>query len=174
MPIQLRPMTPADAAAVLRIYGEGIATGHATFQSDIPSWEEFDAGKLAAPRLVAEREGEILGWAALSTVSSRCVYAGVAEMSVYVAAAARGEGVGRALLEGIVGASEAAGIWTLQAGIFPENTASIAMHEKCGFTRLGTLERLGFMRHGPMAGQWRDVLMMQRRSATVGIDPPEA
>ena len=166
----IRPMTAADAEPVLRIYGEGIATGHATFQRDIPGWADFDAGKLATPRLVAETDGDVAGWAALSPVSSRCVYAGVAEMSVYVAAAARGRGVGLALLKAIVTASEAAGIWTLQAGIFPENEASIALHARCGFKPLGRLERLGRMEHGPLAGRWRDVLMMQRRSDVAGTD----
>ncbi|WP_300541154.1 GNAT family N-acetyltransferase [Maricaulis sp.] len=168
--IEIRPMAPGDADAVLRIYGEGIATGHATFESTTPSWPEFDAGKLAEPRLVAVDDGEILGWAALSSVSSRCVYGGVGEMSVYVAESARGRGVGRALLAGIVEASEAQGIWMLQAGIFPENTASIALHERYGFKRLGVLEGLGKMPHGPLAGHWRDVLQMARRSRVAGID----
>ena len=119
---------------------------------------------------MAETDGDVAGWAALSPVSSRCVYAGVAEMSVYVAAAARGRGVGLALLKAIVTASEAAGIWTLQAGIFPENEASIALHARCGFKPLGRLERLGRMEHGPLAGRWRDVLMMQRRSDVAGTD----
>ena len=167
---EIRPMAPGDADAVLRIYGEGIATGHATFESTTPSWPEFDAGKLDAPRLVAVDDGEILGWAALSPVSSRCVYGGVGEMSVYVAEAARGRGAGRALLEAMVEASEAAGIWMLQAGIFPENEGSIALHERCGFKPLGRLEGLGRMGYGPLAGQWRDVLMMQRRSTVVGVD----
>lgn len=163
-------MTTADADAVLRIYGDGIATGHATFETETPSWTAFDTGKLARPRLVAEGDGGIQGWAALSPVSSRCVYGGVAEVSVYVAAAGRGRGIGRALLAALVEASEAAGIWLLQAGIFPENAASIALHERCGFTPMGRFRGMGRMAVGPMAGQWRDVLVMQRRSTVVGVD----
>lgn len=166
----LRPMKAPDAAAVLAIYGEGIATGHATFESHVPDWAHFDAGKMASPRLVAELNGQVAGWAALSPVSSRCVYGGVGEVSVYVAGAARGRGIGRALLEALVAASEAEGIWMLNAGIFTENTASIALHEGCGFKRLGVQKGLGKMGHGPMAGQWRDVLLMQRRSEVVGVD----
>jgi len=164
-------MTPADAPAVLAIYAGGIATGHATFESAAPDWVHFDDSKLAAPRLVAvDGEGAIAGWAALSPVSSRCVYGGVGEVSVYVAASARGQGLGRVLLEALVLASEAEGLWTLTAGIFAENTASIRLHEQCGFERLGVRRRLGKMNHGPMAGQWRDVVQMERRSSVVGVD----
>jgi len=167
----LRPMTPADAPDVLAIYAEGIATGHATFESAAPDWVHFDGGKLAAPRLVSlDADGGVTGWAALSPVSSRCVYGGVGEVSVYVAEAARGKGLGRVLLQALVEASEAAGLWTLTAGIFAENTASIRLHEQCGFERLGLRRGLGKMGHGPMAGQWRDVVQMERRSAVVGID----
>lgn len=162
-PLLVRAMTAADWPRVREIYGEGIETGHATFQTAPPAWEDWDAGHLPAPRLVAESGGEVAGWAALSPVSKRAVYAGVAEVSVYVADAARGRGVGHALLEDLVRASEAAGIWTLQAGIFPENAASVALHERCGFRRVGVRERLGAMQ-----GRWRDVLLMERRSRTVG------
>lgn len=160
------PMLPDDADAVLAIYAEGIATGQATFQTDVPSWDEWDAGHLGAPRLVARTEdGRVLGWCALSPISRRPVYAGVAEESVYVAAAARGQGVGRALLEAMVQASEDAGIWTMQGGIFPENAASIAVHAACGFRIVGTRSRIG--RH---FGRWRDVVLMERRSLVVGTE----
>jgi phosphinothricin acetyltransferase len=158
-------MTAADWPRVREIYAEGIATGHATFQTAPPAWEEWDAGHLGAPRLVALLGGEVAGWAALSPVSRRPVYAGVVEVSVYVADAARGRGLGRLLLGELVHASEAAGIWTLQAGIFPENTASLALHERCGFRRVGLREQLGAMQ-----GRWRDVLLMERRSRTVGAE----
>lgn len=157
-------MAPADAEAVIRIYAEGIATGEATFQTEAPAWAEWDAAHLRSPRLVARGAGgRVLGWCALSPVSRREVYAGVVEESVYVEAAARGKGVGHALLEAMVAASEAAGIWTLQAGIFPENAASIALHEACGFRVVGLRERIG--RH---PGGWRDVVLMERRSKLTG------
>lgn len=160
------PMLPDDAGAVLAIYADGIATGDATFQTGVPSWEEWDANHLGAPRLVARTEdGRILGWCALSPISRRPVYAGVAEVSVYVGAAARGQGVGRALLAATVQASEDAGLWTLQAGIFPENEASIALHAACGFRIVGTRERIG--RH---LERWRDVTLMERRSRVVGAE----
>ncbi len=156
-------MTPADYPAVAEIYREGIATGHATFNTEAPSWEAWDKGHLAHCRLVAVDREQLRGWAALSAVSDRCVYGGVAEVQVYVGAAARGRGVGRALLEGLSAAAEGQGIWTLQAGIFPENTASIALHERAGYRLVGRRERLG-----QMNGWWRDVLLFERRSAVVG------
>ena len=160
------PMLPDDADQVLAIYADGIATGNATFQTDVPSWEEWDANHLGAPRLVARTaDGRVLGWCALSPISRRPVYAGVAEVSVYVSAAARGRGVGRALLQATVQASEDAGLWTLQAGIFSENAASIALHAACGFRIVGTRERMG--RH---LDRWRDVTLMERRSRVVGTD----
>ncbi len=169
--ITIRTMTAADADAVLTIYGEGIATGHATFEAAAPDWSHFDAGKLATPRLVAlDATGRIAGWAVLSATSSRCVYGGVAEVTLYVAKAARGQGVGRHLLQALIAASEAAGIWTLVAGVFVENLGSIALHERCGFERLGVRRGLGRMGYGPMAGQWRDVLMLERRSTVAGVD----
>ncbi|WP_295693500.1 GNAT family N-acetyltransferase [uncultured Maricaulis sp.] len=168
--ISIRTMMPADVSAVLAIYAEGIATGHATFESTAPDWAHFDESKLAAPRLVSlDADGGVTGWAALSPVSSRCVYGGVGEVSVYVAEAARGQGLGRALLEALVVASEAEGLWTLTAGVFAENAASIRLHEQCGFERLGVRRRLGKMSHGPMTGQWRDVVQMERRSTVVGV-----
>jgi phosphinothricin acetyltransferase len=158
-------MTSSDWPSVAKIYREGIATGHATFSTDAPSWESWDAAHLGHSRLVAVEGGEVLGWAALIAVSDRCVYAGVAEESVYVGAAARGRGVGRALLEGLIAASEAQGIWTLQAGIFPENAASVVLHEKLGFRLVGRRERLGQM----ASGEWRDVLLFERRSTKIGV-----
>ena len=159
-------MTAGDAVAVLDIFRAGIATGDATFQTEVPGWEEWDAMHLAAPRLVARAaDGTVLGWCALSPVSRRAVYAGVCEESVYVAPSARGRGVGRALLEAMVRESEAAGIWTLQTGIFPENAASLALHDACGFRVLGVRERIG--RHH---GRWRDVVFMERRSRRAGGD----
>jgi L-amino acid N-acyltransferase YncA len=161
--MHVRSMTPTDWPAVRAIYEEGIATGNATFQLEAPTWEEWDAGHLDGCRLIAERAGDIAGWAAASAVSGRCVYAGVAEVSIYVAAAARGGGIGARLLAALITESERAGIWTLQAGIFPENLPSIAVHERCGFRVVGRRERLGRMN-----GQWRDVLLLERRSRSVG------
>jgi phosphinothricin acetyltransferase len=158
-------MQPADWEAVRAIYLQGIATGNATFEQNAPEWAAWDAGHLPAPRLIARaRDGAVLGWAALSPVSGRCVYAGVAEVSVYIAERARGQGVGSALLQRLVDESEAAGIWTLQAGIFPENTASVALHHRCGFRTVGRRERMG-----QMHGVWRDVLLLERRSAVAGV-----
>src|SRR5262245_35700052 len=145
-------MAPADWPAVCAIYLEGIATGNATFETEAPSWERWDAGHLPGARLVAHREHEILGWVALSPVSERCVYAGVAEVSVYVRATARGQGAGRALLQAAIAASEELGIWMLQAGVFPENHASLTLLKGCGFREVGIRERLG-----KMGGHWRDV-----------------
>lgn len=167
---QIRDLRSADANAVLAIYQEGIDTGHATFEASAPDWDQFDSGKMTKPRLVAlDAADRVIGWAVLSPVSGRCVYGGVAEVIVYVAAKARGQGVGRALLEVLVEGSEAAGIWTLQASIFVENTGSIALHEVCGFDLLGTRKGLGKMSFGPMTGQWRDVVLMERRSEVVGV-----
>ena len=164
MTLRIEPMRPEDWDRVRGIYLEGIATGQATFETTAPAWEAWDAAHMRAARLVA-REGEAtLGWAALSPVSSRCVYAGVAEVSVYVAAAARGLGVGRALLAALIAAAERDGLWTLQAGIFPENEASLAVHRRCGFREVGRRERLG-----KLNGAWRDVLLLERRSPTVGL-----
>jgi phosphinothricin acetyltransferase len=162
--VSIDPMTPDDWPAVRAIYLEGIATGNATLETSAPEWEKWNAAHIVSCRLVARVKGEVLGWAALSPVSSRCVYAGVAEVSAYVAAAARGRGVGLRLLSGLVAASEQAGIWTLQAGIFAENQASIRLHEGCGFRIVGTRERLGQLK-----GTWRDIILMERRSEVVGV-----
>ncbi len=158
------PMTVAHGPAVLRIYAEGIATGHATFESAAPAWEAFAADHLPAHRFVAtDDDGAVLGWVATSPVSGRCVYAGVVEVSVYVAEAARGRGVGRTLLAALLEAAPAGGVWTVQAGVFPENAASVRLHRDAGFRVVGTRERLGRMGYGPMAGRWRDVLLLEKR-----------
>jgi phosphinothricin acetyltransferase len=161
--IIIEPMLAADWPSVRDIYLEGIATGNATFEVSAPPWKEWDAKHLAKCRFVARSGSEVLGWAALSPVSSRCVYAGVAELSVYVAARARGRKIGSQLLDALIDASEHEGIWTLQAGIFPENVASVEMHKRAGFRILGTRERIGSMN-----GRWRDVLLLERRSSIVG------
>ena len=170
VPIAIRAMREADGPRVLAIYGEGIATGHATFQDKVPDWADWESGHMTSPRLVAEDSSGLLGWAALCTVSGRCIYAGVAEVSVYLATAARGRGLGRRLLAALVSGSEEAGIWMLQAGIFPENAASIALHEAAGFRPVGTRQRLGRMTYGPLEGRWRDVVLLERRSTRVGLD----
>jgi phosphinothricin acetyltransferase len=164
MQCQIFPMAAADWPAVRAIYEEGIATGNATFEKSAPGWDTWDAAHLPHSRLLAHSAGEVLAWAALSPVSSRCVYAGVAEVSIYVAARARGRGVGLALLSALVEASERENIWTLQAGIFPENAASIELFRKTGFRVLGRRERLG-----QMDGRWRDVALMERRSQVAGV-----
>ncbi len=165
MMITVAMMLPSDWEQVRVIYLQGIATGLATFERSAPEWAAWDAARLPAPRLVASSEdGSLAGWAALSPVSSRCVYAGVAEVSVYVAEDQRGRGVGRTLLSALVAASEAAGLWTLQAGIFPENRASVALHHRCGFRTVGHREKLGLL-----DGVWRDVLLLERRSRSVGV-----
>lgn len=162
--IVIRNLTEIDASAILGIYQQGMDTGHATFQQHAPHWNEWDQSHLKAPRLGAFADDELAGWAALSPTSSRCVYAGVAEESVYVGTGFSGLGVGRKLLQAIITASEEAGIWTLTAGIFPENVASLKLHEAAGFKILGRRERIGKMRFGPLSGQWRDVLSLERRS----------
>jgi L-amino acid N-acyltransferase YncA len=157
-------MRPGDWPRVREIYGQGIATGNATFEQTLPDWPTWESGHLMNCRLVARYGDQVIGWAALSPVSSRCVYGGVAEVSVYVAADHRGQGIGKRLLEALVEQSEAAGLWTLQAGIFPENRASIGVHERCGFRVVGRRERLG-----QMNGTWRDVLLLERRSTVAGV-----
>jgi L-amino acid N-acyltransferase YncA len=157
-------LTAADWPEVREIYLDGIATGDATFQTRAPTWTEWHETHLAAPRLAVREAGKVIAWAVLSPVSTRAVYRGVAEVSIYVSSRQRGKGHGKRLLSVLVCASEQAGIWTLQAGIFPENVASVRLHEACGFRLVGTRERLG--RH---EGTWRDVLLLERRSSTVGI-----
>ena len=167
--VAVAPMLPEHWPAVQAIYAAGIATGHATFESEPPSWERFDATRLADHRLVAvDAAGGIAGWVAAGPVSDRCVYAGVVEHSVYVDPAAKGRGIGRLLLAALVESTEAAGIWTIQSGIFPENTASLALHHSAGFRTVGTRERVGRMTYGPMRDTWRDVVLIERRSMSAG------
>ena len=147
-----------------RIYEEGIATRNATFETFAPSWEDWNGAHLKNCRLVAVQGDQMVGWAALTPVSDRCVYAGVAEISVYVAEKARGKKIGSMLLRQLIAESEKEGLWTLQAGIFPENKASIAMHERNGFTIIGKRQRIG-----KMDNVWRDTLLLERRSETVGL-----
>ncbi len=163
-------MTTDDAEVVLAIYQSGIDTGHATFAEAVPDWETWQRGHLPHSRIVALLDGVVVGWAALSPVSARHVYRGVCEESVYLSSDARGHGLGSQLMSALIDSSEKNGVWTLQAGIFPENRSSIALHLKHGFKILGTRKRVGRMAHGPMAGVWRDVELMERRSLIAGID----
>jgi L-amino acid N-acyltransferase YncA len=160
--MELQPLRPEDWPAVRAIYEAGIATGDATFDTAAPTWAAWDAAHLADHRLVARLDGRVVGWTALAPVSDRCAYAGVAEVSIYVAPDAQGRGVGRALLGAVVASAERGGIWTLQSGIFPENQASIRLHQTCGFRVVGVRERLG-----QMHGRWRDVVLLERRSPIV-------
>jgi L-amino acid N-acyltransferase YncA len=164
--ISVKPMTAADWASVREIYAEGIATGDATLERETPDWDQFDLSHRPDCRFVARdgHGGPVLGWAALGAYSARDVYRGVAWESVYVAADARGRGVGRALLEVLIPASETAGVWTLCAGVIADNAASLALHERVGFRRIGIQERIG----QDARGRWRDVVLLERRSATVG------
>jgi len=159
-------MSEQDWHEVAFIYLEGIKTGKATFQSEIPTWEQWNTSHVTSCRLVVRIEDKIAGWAALSPTSSRCVYAGVAEVSVYVGEAYRGMGIGKALLEKLTELSEVEGFWTLQSGIIKENHSSIVLHEKCGFRQIGYREKVGKM----PTGVWHDVVLMERRSKIVGFD----
>lgn len=163
--MEIVSMLPEHWPAVKAIYEDGLATGNASFQSSAPSWEEWNVSHLDHSRVVAVSHGEIIGWAALTPVSGRCVYAGVAEVSVYVSLKQQGKGIGKALLESLISESESNGIWTLQAGIFPENKASIKLHENCGFRLIGLREKIG-----KMNGTWRDTVLLERRSKVVGVD----
>jgi L-amino acid N-acyltransferase YncA len=156
--MEIRDLQPLDWPEVARIFADGIATGDATFETEVASWEAWNAAH-PEHRVVAELDGRLAGWAALSPYSDRCCYRGVAEESVYVASWAQGQGVGRALLEELIARSDDAGIWTLQAGIFPENKASLRLHLGCGFRLVGVRERIG-----ELNGEWRDVLLLERRS----------
>jgi phosphinothricin acetyltransferase len=163
--IEYRPMVATDYEQVAQIYQQGIATGNATFQQNIPTWEDWDESHLKNCRTVGIMDNKIVGWAALTAVSSRCVYAGVAEVSVYVATNYRGLKIGTKLLEYLIEESEASNIWTLQAGIFPENIASIKIHELLGFRIVGKREKIG-----KMNGKWRDTLLLERRSVKIGVE----
>lgn len=156
-------MLPGDWPVVRAIFHEGIDTGNATFEEQPPDWEEWDSAHLRDARLVAVLEGQVVAWASLTSVSGRCVYAGVAEVSIYIAATLRGKGIGGALMETLIKESEEKGYWTLQAGIFPENEASMALHQKYGFRIIGVRERLG-----KMDERWRDVMLLERRSTVAG------
>jgi L-amino acid N-acyltransferase YncA len=160
--IELRGLTEDDWSAVAEIYWDGLRDGLATFETEVPSWEEWDAAHFPEHRLVAELLGEVVGWAALSPASKRRCYAGVAENSVYVARDARGHGIGRSLLQALTAGAEAAGIWTIQTSIFPENRASLALHERCGFRVVGTRERIA-----KRDGIWRDTVFLERRSEVI-------
>jgi L-amino acid N-acyltransferase YncA len=162
--MELIPLEPTHWEQVKKIYLEGIASGDATFQTSAPSWSEWNEGHLKHSRLVVLINKEIVGWAALTAVSGRCVYAGVAEVSVYVGETFRGKGIGKELLEELVKTSERNGLWTLQAGIFPENTGSLRIHEACGFQRIGVRRKIG-----QLNGTWRDTVLLERRSTVVGI-----
>jgi len=156
--MKLRPMLPEDWPEVRRIYLEGIASGNSTFQTEAPTWEQWDANHLQACRLVAVQGETVVGWAVLAAISARPVYRGVAEVSVYVTNTVHGHGVGKALMQELVSASEQHGFWTLQAGIFPENVASLAVHARVGFRQVGRRERMG-----QLGGVWRDVVLVERR-----------
>jgi phosphinothricin acetyltransferase len=163
-------MKPEDWQRVRSIYLEGIATGNSTFEADAPDWEKWNSAHLPEHRLVVRKGDSILAWAALSPVSSRCVYSGVAELSLYVAAKHRGKGIGSALLMAIINSTEKAGLWTLQGGIFPENKASLHLVREHGFKEIGRRERIGKMTYGDLAGTWRDVILVERRSLVTGRD----
>jgi phosphinothricin acetyltransferase len=156
--LEIRAMQPHDWPAVREIYAQGIAGRQATFETDVPSWEDWNSNHFVDLRLVAEEDGALLGWAALSPVSRRPCYAGVAEDSVYIAAEAQGRGVGTALLGRLLADADEAGFWTIQTSIFPENVASIALHKRCGFRVVGTRERIG-----TLDGVWRDTVLLERR-----------
>ena len=161
-------MAADDWPAVQSIYQQGIDTGHATFESSAPDWDYFDQSRLPAHRHVAESaDGAVLGWAAVSPVSMRAVYAGVVEHSIYVSSRARGLGIGKALLQTLVRSTESEGIWTIQASVFPENEPSLKLHLANGFSIVGRRQRIARMTHGPLTGQWRDTLLIERRSPTI-------
>ena len=161
--MEVRDLRPDDWPEVARIFEQGIRTGNATFETEVPSSEAWDSSHLPEHRFVAERDGRVVGWIALAPVSSRCCYEGVAEVSTYVEEGARGEGIGRALLARLIESSERGEIWTLETGVFPENEPSLALLQRFGFRVVGTRERIGRMH-----GMWRDVVFLERRSEVVG------
>lgn len=163
-------MGTGDWEQVRSIYIEGIATGHSTFETEAPSWEKWDSNHMRKCRLVAKAGNDILGWAALSPISGRCIYSGVAEVSVYVGSKYQKQGIGSALLSALVVSSEKVGIWTLQGSIFPENTTSLTLVKNHGFREVGRREKVGKMTYGELAGIWRDVVLVERRSKVVGVD----
>jgi phosphinothricin acetyltransferase len=160
--VEIRPLHAGDWPSVERIYAEGIAAGNATFETEPPSWDEFDSGRLPGHRFVADEGGEVVGWVALSPTSRRDCYSGVVEHSVYVAEHARGRGVGRALMNALLESTDAAGIWTIQTSVFPENDASVTLHERVGFRIVGRRERIA-----RLDGEWRDTILLERRSPAV-------
>jgi L-amino acid N-acyltransferase YncA len=164
MNFTIEKMKDEDWPTVKEIYQEGIDTGNATFEAEAPEWKQWDKSHLRDCRLVAKSEAKIVGWVALSPISERCAYQGVAEVSLYVISSARGQGVGKALLKAVIEESERVGIWMLQGGTFPENVASLALQKSCGFREVGTREKIGCMN-----GQWHDVVLTERRSKVVGI-----
>ncbi len=164
MNYEIEELKASDWEQVAAIYLEGIKTGRATFQTEVPNWENWDAGHIKSCRLVARSGNNILGWVALSPTSSRCTYAGVAEMSIYVGEKYKGQGVGTALIESVINLSEEEGFWTLQSGIIIENTPSLKLHKKCGFREIGIREKVGRMSNGI----WHDVILVERRSKIVG------
>jgi phosphinothricin acetyltransferase len=166
--VHVRPMAAADWAQVEAILAAGIAGGEATFETTTPSWPEFDAGKIPAPRLVATDGTAVVGWAAASQVSTRDAYRGVIEHSVYVDPSRQGQGIGRVLLAAFVDAADEAGYWTIQSSVFPENTVSLRLHESLGFRVVGRRERIARCRLGPRAGSWRDTVLIERRSRRNG------
>ena len=163
-------MKPEDWEQVRLIYLEGIKTGNSTFEADAPDWNKWDTTHLREHRLVVREGDAILAWVALSPFSTRCVYSGVAEFSLYVAAKHRGKGIGSALLEAVINSTEKAGLWTLQGGIFPDNIPSLCIVKKHEFTEVGRREKIGKMTYGDLSGTWRDVILVERRSVVTGID----
>ena len=167
--ISILPMTEKHWPEVSRIYQEGIDTGNATFESAPPAWSCWNEAHMNECRLIAVDGNEVLGWAALSPVSSRCVYAGIAEISVYVSNSSKRKGIGRKLLEALIEESEKAGVWTLNASVFPENVASIKLHESLGFRLIGVKQKVGKMTFGPLKNVWRDNVLLEKRSSNVGV-----
>lgn len=163
--MEIRPITKDNFSEVVEIYKQGLATNIATFQNDLPQWEDWNKGHLDFCRISIYENNKMLGWTALTPVSSRCVYAGVAEVSVYIAQKERGKGIGKILLNELIKQSEANGIWMLQSGIFSENQSSIKLHEKCGFRMVGYREKIG-----KKNGIWKDNVLMEHRSKNIGVD----